>query len=63
MDPSFEKFLLECGVGKTVVQVLQNQKIFSIRVFRAMQRSCEMLSLLYIDLYPSSLPDELYSLC
>ena len=32
MDPSFEKMLLEYGVGKVVVQVLQNQSIHSVRV-------------------------------
>ena len=37
MDPLFDKCLVERGVGETVVNILQGQKITSLRVFRAMK--------------------------
>ena len=37
MDPSFEKLLLDSGIGSSVVRVLQSQKIYSLREFRAMK--------------------------
>ena len=37
MDPAFESRLLEGGVGEDVVKVLIEQKMFSLRIFRAMK--------------------------
>ena len=51
MDPSFEKRLLEYGVGRAVLKVLQNQRIHSVRVFRAMKEE-HIVSLLKCDGMP-----------
>lgn len=37
MEPAFESLLLEGGVGEDVVRVLKEQKVLSLRVFRAMK--------------------------
>ena len=37
MDPAFESHLLEVGVGEEVVKVLKEQKVLSLRVFRALK--------------------------
>ena len=37
MDPSFQSSLLASGVGEDVVKVLTEQKVFFLRVFRAMK--------------------------
>ena len=71
-DPPFSfgsLTLLDPLCSATSLQyLLQNHlKLFQIPIFvatnRLTQRPCELLSLLYIDLYPSSLPEESYSLC
>ena len=37
MDPAFESRLLEGGVGEDVIKVLTEQKVLSLRIFRAMK--------------------------
>ena len=37
MDASFESRLLEAGVGEDVIRVLVEQRVFSLRIFRAMK--------------------------
>ena len=37
IDPAFESLLLEGGVGEDVVKVLKEQKVVSLRIFRAMK--------------------------
>ena len=37
MDPSFERRLLENGVGESVIKILHSQRIYSKRVFKAMK--------------------------
>ena len=37
MDPAFESRLLEGGVGEDVIKVLKEQKVLSLRIFRAMK--------------------------
>ena len=44
---------LEYGVGKAVVQLLQNQNIFSVRIFRAMKEE-HIVGLLKCDGMPIS---------
>ena len=51
MDPSFEKRLLEYGIGRAVLKVLQNQRIHSVRVFRAMKEE-HIVGLLKCDGMP-----------
>ena len=38
MDASFESRLLEVGVGEDVIRVLIQQKVFSLRIFRAIKK-------------------------
>ena len=37
MDPAFESRLMGRGIGKDVVKVLEQHKVLSLRVFRAMK--------------------------
>ena len=46
MDPAFESRLLEGGVGEYVIKVLTEQKVLSLRIFRAMKEHHNIVRLL-----------------
>ena len=51
MDPAFERHLLAGGVGEDVVVVLQEQKVLSLRIFRALKKD-HMVRLLHCSSMP-----------
>ena len=38
MDPAFASLLVERGIGKGILRELEEQKVLSLRIFRAMKQ-------------------------
>ena len=38
MDPAFASLLVYCGIGKGILRELEEQKVLSLRIFRAMKQ-------------------------